>query len=132
MKRSVGRPDTASAVTTALGPGIAVTVTPRSAAAATRPYPGSLTVGMPASLSTTMSSVSASSASSAAFAFSLWSCSAIRRGRFAIPSPFSSRCVVRVSSAAMSVAFSSTSTSRLDASPRLPIGVAARMITRSA
>ena len=39
-KRSVGRPETASAVSTALGPGIAVTVTPAAAAAATRPKPG--------------------------------------------------------------------------------------------
>ena len=38
--------------------------------------------------------------------------------------------MVRVSSAAMTVAASSASTRRRDASPRLPIGVAARMITR--
>ncbi len=37
VKRSVGSPDTASAASTALGPGITVTVTPAAAAAATSP-----------------------------------------------------------------------------------------------
>ncbi|MDF2666328.1 MAG: hypothetical protein K0R81_2178, partial [Microbacterium sp.] len=127
--RSVGSPATASAVTTALGPGRAVTVTPAAAAADTRPKPGSLTVGIPASLRTRRSSSRASSTSSAARSFSLWSCRAMSRGRFSTPRPASSRCVVRVSSAATTVAFSSASMRRRDASPRLPIGVAARMIT---
>lgn len=132
MKRSVGRPEIASAISTALGPGIAVTVTPCATASATSPYPGSLTVGIPASLITTMSVSAARAASSAAFCFSLWSCRAIRRGLLSICRALSRRWVVRVSSATTTSAFSSTSTRRRDASPRFPIGVAARMITRPA
>ena len=37
VKRSVGRPETASAASTALGPGMTVTTTPAAAAAATSP-----------------------------------------------------------------------------------------------
>ena len=105
-----------------------VTVTPASAAAATSGNPGSETVGMPASLSTSTSDSRASPTSSAARARSLCSCSAMSRGRFAMPSPASSRCVTRVSSDATRVACSSASRSRAEASPRLPMGVAARMI----
>jgi hypothetical protein len=50
QNRSTGRPEIASAVRTADGPGTAVTRTPASTAAATSRYPGSETLGMPASV----------------------------------------------------------------------------------
>ena len=50
QKRSLGRPLTASAVVTADGPGTQVTGRSCAAAAATSRYPGSLTVGIPASV----------------------------------------------------------------------------------
>ena len=83
---------------------------------------------MPASLRTSRSASRASSTSSAAFRRSLCSCSAMRRGRCAMPSPASSRWVTRVSSDATTDACPSASRSRAEASPRLPMGVAARMI----
>nr|BFE67724.1 hypothetical protein GCM10020092_010250 [Actinoplanes digitatis] len=52
QNRSLGRPDSASAVVTALGPGAAVTAKPASSAARTRRYPGSETLGMPPSVTT--------------------------------------------------------------------------------
>ena len=54
QKRSTGRPDIASAASTADGPGSTVTATPSSTASATSRKPGSLTVGMPASDTTRM------------------------------------------------------------------------------
>ncbi len=53
QNRSTGSPDTASAVSTALGPGTAVTRSPAAATAATRRNPGSETDGMPASVTRT-------------------------------------------------------------------------------
>jgi hypothetical protein len=52
QNRSVGSPETASAVVTADGPGTAVTRTPAATAAATTRKPGSLMPGMPASVTT--------------------------------------------------------------------------------
>ena len=63
---------------------------------------------------------------------SLCSCSAMSRGRFSMPSPASSRCVdAGVLGGDRPSRCSSASTSRAEASPRLPIGVAARMIMPS-
>ena len=53
-------------------------------------------------------------------------------GGWRSPSAARSRCVVRVSSAAMTLPSSSASIRRREASPRFPIGVAARMITAPA
>ncbi len=50
QNRSTGSPDSASAVSTADGPGTAVTLMSCSTAAATSRYPGSETDGMPASV----------------------------------------------------------------------------------
>ena len=92
VKRSVGSPEIESAISTALGPGIAVTVTPCATASADQSVAGVADrSACPASLITTTSVSTASAASSAAFCFSLWSCSAISRGRFAICSACSSR-----------------------------------------
>ena len=55
MNRSLGSPDSASAVITALGPGTLVTSSPAAATAATSRYPGSETDGMPASVTSTTS-----------------------------------------------------------------------------
>ena len=63
-----------------------VTVTPAAAAAATSGKPGSLIAGIPASESTSTSTVRASSTISAAFSLSLCSWIAMRRGRFSMPS----------------------------------------------
>ena len=52
QNRSHGRPDTARAVVTALGPGATLTGTPASIAARTRRNPGSDTLGMPPSVTT--------------------------------------------------------------------------------
>ncbi len=52
QKRSVGRPETASAASVALGPGRTVTSTPAAIAAVTARKPGSDTVGIPASETT--------------------------------------------------------------------------------
>jgi hypothetical protein len=52
QNRSVASPDSASAVSTADGPGTAVTGTPASTAARTTRRPGSDTLGMPASVTT--------------------------------------------------------------------------------
>lgn len=49
MNEDVGRPDAASAVTAAQGPGIGVTVMPEATAEATISVPGSETHGVPAS-----------------------------------------------------------------------------------
>ena len=125
VKRSVGSPATARAVMTALGPGIALTVTPRSAASCTTRNPGSETVGMPASLTSMISSCSARSTIHEARSRSLWSCSAMSSGRASMPSRRSSCAVCLVSSAAMASALSNASRRRGEASPRFPIGVAA-------
>ena len=77
--RSVGSPLTASATTTALGPGRQVTSTPWATASRTRTNPGSETVGMPASVSTSTSSSAARPTRSAATARSLCSCRAMSR-----------------------------------------------------
>lgn len=62
---STGSPDTASAVSTADGPGTAVTRSPSSMQAVTTRYPGSDTDGMPASVtSTTMAPAATASTSS--------------------------------------------------------------------
>ena len=53
QNRSTGSPDTASAMSTADGPGTPVTRTSASTAALTRRYPGSETDGIPASVTTT-------------------------------------------------------------------------------
>ena len=65
VNRSTGSPLSASAVSTADGPGTAVMSTPASIAAATSRYPGSETLGIPASVTTTTvcPDVSASSSS---------------------------------------------------------------------
>ncbi len=74
VNRSVGSPDSASAVSTALGPGAAVTRRSRSMARSTTRYPGSETEGMPASVTTTTVPPSATtSSSSSARAVSLCS-----------------------------------------------------------
>ena len=72
QNRSLGRPETASAVVTADGPGSEVTLIPASTARRVRRYPGSETPGMPASvmIRTVLPSWSAWS-SSAALAISL-------------------------------------------------------------
>ena len=61
---SVGSPETASAVRTADGPGIAVTLSPRSMQAVTTLNPGSLTDGMPASVTSATVMPSATAATS--------------------------------------------------------------------
>ncbi|GMA30458.1 hypothetical protein GCM10025875_04500 [Litorihabitans aurantiacus] len=52
QNRSLGRPETASAVSTADGPGSADTRTPAACAAAATRKPGSETEGIPASVTT--------------------------------------------------------------------------------
>ena len=59
-----GRPDTASAVVTALGPGAAVTGTPASTRPATSRKPGSETLGMPPSVTTATRAPSGSASTS--------------------------------------------------------------------
>ena len=53
VKRPVGKPEIASAVAMAVGPGTTVTGTPRAAHSATRSSPGSEMAGIPASLTST-------------------------------------------------------------------------------
>ena len=65
QNRSTGSPDTARAVSTALGPGTAVTVMPCSTAAATSRKPGSETLGIPASVASTTRSPDSSASTSA-------------------------------------------------------------------
>src|SRR5690625_3323376 len=64
QNRSTGSPDNASAVSTADGPGTTVSAMPASIAADTSRYPGSDTLGMPASVTTTTVSPAASASSS--------------------------------------------------------------------
>ena len=64
QNRSQGSPDTASAVVTAEGPGSDVTAYPASRAARAARYPGSLTEGIPASVTSATVPPPASTASS--------------------------------------------------------------------
>ena len=127
--RSVGRPLTASADNTADAPGITLTSMPRSTAARTKMKPGSLTVGMPASLTTNTSAVSARSRICSMRSASLCSCRLKSLAVSLTPNPWANLCVERVSSAAIYSAEPSASISRCDASERLPIGVAASIST---
>ena len=129
VKRSVGRPDTASALSTADGPGTIVTSTPASAQARTRLKPGSLTVGMPASLTTKRSCSRATSTSCSSRSRSLWSCKLKVLALIFTPRACANLKRVRVSSAAMKREPNRCSTRRGEASERFPMGVAARIST---
>ena len=121
-KRSMGSPEATRAQTTADGPGITSTGRPASSATSTRRWPGSLTPGMPASETKAMCAPPAIRSSMPgmreARTFSSARSSGVR-----IPKWASSLPVTRVSSHSTASASRSVSTTRDDASERLPIGV---------
>ena len=123
QNRSTGSPETASAVSTAEGPGTAMTSTPASRAAATSRYPGSDTLGIPASVtSSTRSPASIASTSDGVRAVSLPSKYETTRPVTVTPSSRVSRPSRRVSSAATTSAVASSCASRGEASSTRPIG----------
>ena len=122
-KLAVGRPATASAASTADGPGTASTAYPAAIAAATSLSPGSETSGVPASeTSATRPPVASTPSTRAMRAASLCACN--ETGRALIPWRSSRMRVRRVSSASTSSASRSTRSARRVTSSRLPIGVA--------
>ena len=129
LNLSVGRPETARAANTADGPGITLTSIPASIAALTRTKPGSETVGIPASLTTNTSSVTAISRSCSTLSASLCSWRLKSFASSFTPKPLANLSRVLVSSAAMNLEDPKCSINLAEASERLPIGVAARMST---
>ena len=115
-------PETASAEVTALGPGTTVTAIPASMAARTSRAPGSLTRGMPASLTrATVPPARIRATSSAARAASLCACSATIG--VVAPAWRISTAVRRVSSHATTSASRRHAAARGARSSRFPIGV---------
>ncbi len=126
QNRSTGRPDTASAVVTADGPGSAVTAMPSAIAATTSRYPGSDTDGMPASVTTRTSSPPRSTSSSAGTRrCSLPSKNDTIRPAGVTSRSWHSRRSRRVSSAAMTGASARAARRRDEASPARPSGLPA-------
>ena len=125
-KRAVGRPDSTSAASAALGPGTTSTAQPASMHARTRSSPGSAIPGIPASLTYTTRCAALDRVDDAAAP----RCVRCARARRATGHPTGHRPreqsarVRRVSSAAITSALRNSSTARGDRSPRLPIGVA--------
>ena len=129
LKRSLARPDSASAVSTAEGPGATVTGTSASIAALTRRNPGSETEGIPASeIISTLEPPRAACSSCPERSRSLCSWKASRRPPIFTPRRWARFRARRVSSAATTSARARAAIRRGEASPRLPIGVAARVI----
>ena len=118
----MGRPDATSAQVTALGPGMTSTGSPSSRAASTRRWPGSDTPGMPASDTKATRWPAATRAitdsTRRAITFSSQRSSGTR-----MPKRASSLPVTRVSSQSSTSAERSVSSTRGDASERLPMGV---------
>ena len=120
-KESAGRPETASAVVTAEGPGTDSTLMPFDAQAATSSLPGSLMAGIPASDTRATSPSCSACSTGPSRSRQLWSLKLISLG-------CASRCaskrrVTRVSSAATSDTDRSTRAARADRSSRFPMGV---------
>ena len=129
LKRSLARPDSASAVSTAEGPGATVTGTSASIAALTRRNPGSETEGIPASeIISTLEPPHAACSSCPERSRSLCSWKASSRPPIFTPRRWARFRARRVSSAATTSARARAAIRRGEASPRLPIGVAARVI----
>ena len=126
-KRSVGKPLAAKAESPALGPGITVIGIPRVRAPEDKTYPGSLMAGIPASLTTTTSDSAATSNTRSATDASECSLAANTVAEVVMSRAFMSLWIIRVSSATINEALASTWANRGEASPKLPIGVAARI-----
>src|SRR6266852_1421522 len=123
-KRGCANPLTLTAEIAALGPGTGTTGTPCSTARRTSSAPGSLTPGVPASVTSASEAPCASrcrmgsARRASSYAGSAWN------GFFSMPRCFSSWPVWRVSSATTPSQAASTSRARAVRSCRLPIGVA--------
>ena len=121
-KCSQGMPDETSAVTQAEGPGITSTGTSASRAASTSAWPGSDTLGMPASEAKARVSPASRRSTRPAARLAI-TFSSQRTSGLEMPRCISSFDVTRVSSQQMTSAAAKASPTRGDRSPRLPMGV---------